>query len=187
MEEAFRLVFGPAPLAFPARVPFHTLRLGGAIITGIQLIILAVGLVVLLGTWFTLRRTRLGLFWRATSQDRPTAEAMGINTRGVIASIFIIGYSLAAVSGIMLGINYNTVYPTMGDIPAYKMLAIIVLGGLGNPIGTIAAAMLIGLVETFVVMYAGFVLPRDAIAFIVLIVVLLVRPQGLLPGLRGTR
>ena len=187
MEEAFRLVFGPAPLAFPARVPFHTLRLGGAIITGIQLIILTVGIVVLLGTWFTLRRTRLGLFWRATSQDRPTAEAMGINTRGVIASIFIIGYSLAAVSGIMLGINYNTVYPTMGDIPAYKMLAIIVLGGLGNPIGTIAAAMLIGLVETFVVMYAGFVLPRDAIAFIVLIVVLLVRPQGLLPGLRATR
>ena len=83
--------------------------------------------------------------------------------------------------------NYNTVYPTMGDIPAYKMLAIIVLGGLGNPIGTIAAAMLIGLVETFVVMSAGFVLPRDAIAFIVLIVVLLVRPQGLLPGLRATR
>ena len=112
---------------------------------------------------------------------------MGINTRGVIASIFIIGYSLAAVSGIMLGINYNTVYPTMGDIPAYKMLAIIVLGGLGNPIGTIAAAMLIGLVETFIVMYAGFILPRDAIAFIVLIVVLLVRPQGLLPGPRGTR
>ena len=58
MEEAFRLVFGPAPLAFPARVPFHTLRLGGAIITGIQLIILTVGIVVLLGTWFTLRRTR---------------------------------------------------------------------------------------------------------------------------------
>ena len=59
------------------------------------------------------------------------------------------------------------------------MLAIIVLGGLGNPIGTIAAAMLIGLVETFVVMYAGFVLPRDAIAFIVLIVILLVKPAGL--------
>ncbi len=187
MEEAFRLVFGPYPLAFPARVPLHTLRLGGAVITGAQLLILIIGCVVLTGTWFTLRRTRLGLFWRATSQDGPTAEAMGINTRAVIASIFVIGYSLAAVSGIMLGINYNTVYPTMGDIPAYKMLAIIVLGGLGNPLGTIAAAMLIGLVETFVVMYAGFVLPRDAIAFIVLIAILLVRPQGLLPGPRGTR
>jgi len=187
MEEAFRLVFGPSPLSFPARVPLPTLRLGGAVITGIHLLILIFGLVVIFGTWLTLRGPSSGVSWRATSQDRPTAEAMGINTRGVIASIFIIGYSLAAVSGIMLGINYNTVYPTMGDIPAYKMLAIIVLGGLGNPIGTIAAAMLIGLVETFIVMYAGFVLPRDAIAFIVLIVVLLVRPQGLLPGPRGTR
>jgi len=187
MEEVFRLVFGPYPLAFPAKIPLPTLRFGGAVITGVHLLILIIGLVVLVGTWFTLRRTRLGLFWRATSQDRQTAEAMGINTRGVIAAIFIIGYALAAVSGIMLGINYNTVYPTMGDIPAYKMLAIIVLGGLGNPIGTIAAAMLIGLVETFVVMYAGFVLPRDAIAFIVLIIILLVRPQGLLPGPRTTK
>jgi len=129
-----------------------------------------------------LRRTRLGLLWRATSQDTETASAMGVNTGLIIATIFLIGYALAAISGVLLGINYNTVYPTMGDIPAYKMLAIIVLGGLGNPLGTILAAMLIGLVETFVVAYLGFVLPRDAIAFIVLIVILLVRPQGLLPG-----
>jgi branched-chain amino acid transport system permease protein len=112
---------------------------------------------------------------------------MGIDTGGVIAAVFAIGYALAAVSGVLLGINYNTVYPTMGDIPAYKMLAIIVLGGLGNPLGTIAAAMLIGLVETFVVSYAGFVLPRDAIAFIVLIIILLARPQGLLGKAKASR
>lgn len=180
MEEAFRLVFGPYPFAFPAKLGVPTLRFGYTVITGAHIVILVVGLLVLGLTWFALRHTRLGLYWRATSQDMATAEAMGINTRGVVAAIFVIGYALAAVSGILLGINYNTVYPTMGDIPAYKMLAIIVLGGLGNPIGTIAAAMLIGLVETFVVMYAGYVLPRDAIAFIVLIVILLARPQGLL-------
>ena len=182
MEEVFRLVFGPYPRAFPARVPLPTLHVGGAVVTGVQLLILIVGFVTLAGTWFTLRHTRLGLLWRATSQDAPIAQAMGVNTRRVISSIFVIGYALAAVSGILLSINYNTVTPTMGDIPAYKMLAIIVLGGLGNPLGTIAAALLIGLVETFVVAYAGFVLPRDAIAFIALIVILLLRPQGLLPA-----
>lgn len=182
MEEVFRLVFGPYPLDFPAPVPLPTVHVGGAVVTGVQLLILIVGVAVLVGTWYALRRTRLGLLWRATSQDTETASAMGVNTGLVIATIFLIGYALAAISGVLLGVNYNTVYPTMGDIPAYKMLAIIVLGGLGNPLGTILAAMLIGLVETFVVAYVGFVLPRDAIAFIVLIVILLVRPQGLLPG-----
>jgi Branched-chain amino acid ABC-type transport system, permease components len=182
MEEVFRLVFGPYPLDFPATVPLPTVHVGGAVVTGVQLLILIVGVAVLVGTWYSLRRTRLGLLWRATSQDTETASAMGVNTGLIIATIFLIGYALAAISGVLLGINYSTVYPTMGDIPAYKMLAIIVLGGLGNPLGTILAAMLIGLVETFVVAYLGFVLPRDAIAFIVLIVILLVRPQGLLPG-----
>ena len=182
MEEVFRLVFGPYPLDFPAKVPLPTVHIGGAVVTGVELVILIVGVVVLAATWFTLRHTRLGLAWRATSQDRETASSMGINTGLVIAMIFVIGYALAAASGVLLGVNYNTVYPTMGDIPAYKMLAIIVLGGLGNPLGTIAAAMLIGLVETFVVAYVGYVLPRDAVAFIVLIVILLVRPQGLLPA-----
>lgn len=182
MEEVFRLVFGPYPKDFPADVPLPTVRIGGAVVSGVQLLILIVGVVVLVGTWFVLRHTRLGLVWRATSQERSTAEAMGVNTSRVIATIFIIGYALAAVAGILLGVNYNTVTPTMGDIPAYKMLAIIVLGGLGNPLGTIVASMLIGLTETFVVAYAGFVLPREAIAFILLIVILLVRPQGLLPA-----
>ena len=184
MEEVFRLVFGPYPLDFPASVGLPTVRIAGTIVTGVQLLILIIGMAVLLATWYVLRHTRLGLLWRSTSQDRATAAAMGVNTGSVIAGIFAIGYALAAVSGVLLAVNYNTIYPTMGDIPAYKMLAIIVLGGLGNPLGTIAAAMLIGLVETFVVAYFGFVLPRDAIAFIVLIIVLLARPQGLLPGER---
>jgi len=151
-------------------------------VTGVQTLILLIGVTVFPATWWLLRRTSLGLAWRATSQDRETAQAMGINIGRVIASIFVIGYALAAVGGVLLGVTYNTVYPTMGDIPAYKMLAIIVLGGLGNPLGTILAAMLIGLVETFVVAYFGFVLPRDAIAFIALILILLLRPRGLMPG-----
>ncbi len=77
MEEVFRLVFGPYPLAFPAHVPLPTLHIGGAVVTGVELAILIVGVVVLVATWFTLRHTRLGLAWRATSQDRETASGHG--------------------------------------------------------------------------------------------------------------
>lgn len=181
-EEAFRLIFGPYNKPFPASVPLPSFSVAGTQVTGVQTLIVLVGLTVFPATWWLLRRTSLGLAWRATSQDRETAQAVGIDSGRVIASIFLIGYALAAVAGVLLGITYNSVYPTMGDIPAYKMLAIIVLGGLGNPLGTILAAMLIGLVETFVVAYFGFILPRDAIAFIALILILLVRPKGLLPG-----
>ncbi len=181
-EEVFRLVFGPYNQAFPATIPLPSLTIAGSRLTGVDLLIVIIGVTVFPATWWLLRRTSLGLAWRATSQDRETAQAIGINSGRVIASIFLIGYALAAVGGVLLGITYNSVYPTMGDVPAYKMLAIIVLGGLGNPLGTILAALLMGLVETFVVAYFGFVLPRDAIAFIALILILLVRPRGLLPG-----
>jgi branched-chain amino acid transport system permease protein len=181
-EEAFRLVFGPYNLAFPAAVPVPAFDVAGTRVSGVDGLIVLVGVVAFPATWWVLRRTSLGLAWRATSQDAETAQAVGINSGRVIGSIFLIGYALAAVGGVLLGITYNSVYPTMGDIPAYKMLAIIVLGGLGNPLGTIVAAMLLGLLETFVVAYFGFVLPRDAIAFIALIVILLIRPRGLLPG-----
>ncbi|MGO9177837.1 MAG: branched-chain amino acid ABC transporter permease [Candidatus Limnocylindrales bacterium] len=181
-EEAFRLVFGPYNQAFPAVIPLPTLELAGTRISGVETLSVLIGVTVFPATWLLLRRTRLGLVWRATSQDREIAQAVGINSGRVIASIFLLGYALAAIGGVLLGVTYNAVYPTMGDIPAYKMLAIIVLGGLGNPLGTVLAAMLLGLLETFVVAYFGFVLPRDAIAFIALILILLVRPQGLLPG-----
>ncbi|HEX6517795.1 MAG TPA: branched-chain amino acid ABC transporter permease [Nocardioidaceae bacterium] len=182
MQEVFRLVFGPYSRSFKASVGIPTVSVAGTKITGVELLILVIGALVLLSTWVVLRHTRLGLSWRATSQDAETAQAMGINTGAVIASVFVLGYALAAMAGVFLGIQYDTVTPTMGAIPAYKMLAIIVLGGLGSPIGTIAAAMLLGIVETLVAARFGFVLPRDTIAFIALILVLLVRPQGLVAG-----
>jgi branched-chain amino acid transport system permease protein len=182
MQEMFRLVFGPYSRSFKASVGIPTVSVAGTKITGVELLILVIGALVLLSTWVVLRHTRLGLSWRATSQDAETAQAMGINTGAVIASVFVLGYALAAMAGVFLGIQYDTVTPTMGAIPAYKMLAIIVLGGLGSPIGTIAAAMLLGIVETLVAARFGFVLPRDTIAFIALILVLLVRPQGLVAG-----
>lgn len=181
-EEVFRLVFGPYALAFPVTVGLPAFHLGGTYVSGVQLLILIIGLVTLVATWAFIRYTRIGLTWRAVAQDMQTAGAMGIRTSRVTAAVFVIGYGLAAVAGVLLAIDYNSIMPTMGEIPAYKVLAIIVLGGLGSPLGTIAASMLIGLAETLIAGYWGFVLPRDTIAFILLIGVLLLRPQGLIPG-----
>lgn len=181
-EELFRLLFGPYELTFPASFGIGNVTVGGTLVTGVELLIVIVGLAVLVATWGFIRYTRLGLTWRAVAQDRETAAAMGIRTGTVTAVVFAIGYGLAAIAGVLLAINYNSITPTMGDIPAYKVLAIIVLGGLGSPLGTIAASLVIGLAETFVASYVGFVLPRDTIAFVLLILILLVRPKGLIPG-----
>lgn len=179
MQEVYRLIFGPYNRSFKADLGIPSVTIAGTKVTGVELAVLVIGALVLVGTWWVLRHTRLGLSWRATSQDAETARSMGINTSTVIGSVFILGYALAAMAGTFLAVQYDTVNPTMGAIPAYKMLAIIVLGGLGSPIGTICAAMLLGIVETLVAARFGFILPRDTIAFLALILVLLVRPQGL--------
>ncbi|MDI3298096.1 MAG: branched-chain amino acid ABC transporter permease [Bacillota bacterium] len=179
LEEAYRLLFGPYILKLPARIPLPTVRIAGTVVSGVQLLVLMVAVAAFAGIALLLDRTRTGLAWRATAQDRETAEAMGIDVGAVTGRIFLLGYALAAAAGVLVAIHYNAVSPTMGDMPAYKMLAIIVLGGLGSPFGTVAASLLIGLVETFVAAYVGFLLPRDAIAFAALILILLLRPQGL--------
>jgi branched-chain amino acid transport system permease protein len=182
-DEVFRLVFGPLQQSVGATVPIPTVRIAGAVVTGVDMLILVSGLGLLVGTWLVLSRTRYGVLWRAVAQDRDIAATIGINSKRVIGMVFVIGYALSAFAGVLLSLKYDAVLPTMGDIPAYKMLAIIILGGLGSPLGTIAAAILVGLVETVVVSRFGFVIPRDAIAFAALVVVLLVRPQGLIPSM----
>ncbi len=179
MEDLFRLIAGPWTLTFPARLPFQRLALGGVIVTGSQLTILATAAVLFLLLWLVLNKTKIGLGWQATAQDTETSMAMGINTRAVLAFAFGMGYAFSAIAGILVAVHHNAVFPTMGDIPSYKMLAIVVLGGLGNPLGAILASMLIGLLEAFVGGYVGSSIPTDALAFMALIVILLVRPQGL--------
>ncbi len=80
----------------------------------------------------------------------------------------------------MVGILYNSITPALGEVPSYKMLAIIVLGGLGNPVGTVLAGLIIGFTEVFVSAYTNLPIPKDAIAFVVLIVMLLIKPEGLM-------
>ena len=135
---------------------------------------------VLLLLWFVTTRTELGLAMRAAAQDIAVADAMGIDSHFIVSVTFVIGSAVAALAGMLVGIYYNQVYPTMGAIPAYKTLALIVVGGLGSVPGAVAAALLLGMAETLLIGFANIPLPRDALAFIAMIVVLMWRPQGLL-------
>ena len=175
-----RLVAGPTTKNFRVKLPFGELRLGKVAVNPEWILIVLMTLALLALLWFVLNRTRLGLAWRAAAGDQETAEAMGVDIGKVMALSYFIGYGFAASAGMMIGILYSSVYPAMGDVPSYKMLAIIVLGGLGNPVGTIVAGLVIGLSETLISAYVGSLFPRDAVAFIVLIAILLFKPTGLI-------
>jgi branched-chain amino acid transport system permease protein len=180
IEEVCRLIAGPYILTFPANLPFPEFSLGGVTISSPLTAVYVTTVVVLAGLWFFTTRTELGLAMRATSQDRDIASSLGINSHLIVSLVFVIGSSIAAVAGILVGIYYNQIYPTMGTVPAYKTLALIVVGGLGSVPGAVLAALLLGVAETLLIGYANIPLPRDALAFIAMIAVLLWRPQGLL-------
>jgi branched-chain amino acid transport system permease protein len=135
---------------------------------------------VLLLLWFITTRTELGLAMRAASQDIPIADAMGIDSHAIVSLTFVMGSAIAGAAGILVGIHYNQVYPTMGTVPAYKTLALIVVGGLGSVPGAVVASLLLGVAETLLIGYADIPLPRDALAFIAMIGVLMWRSEGLL-------
>lgn len=180
VEELCRLVAGPQILTFPARLPFPEFQVGGVTVSSTITAVYGITAAVLVLLWFITTRTRLGLAMRAAAQDMPIADALGIDSHLVVTLTFVIGSAVAALAGILVGIYYNQVYPTMGAIPAYKTLALIVVGGLGSVPGAVAAAMLLGMAETLLIGFADIPLPRDALAFIAMIIVLMWRPQGLL-------
>ena len=124
-------------------------------------------------------RTRLGLGWRATVTDPAMAASFGVDPVRVRYMNFIIGSALGAVAGVLIALLNNYVEPGMGATLSYKGLAIIVLGGLGNVRGTLIASLLLGVVENLGSIYLTTVLDRDAIGFLFLIIVLMIRPQGL--------
>jgi branched-chain amino acid transport system permease protein len=180
IEELCRLVAGPQILTFPARIPLPEITLGTVRIPSALTAVYGVTALVLTGLWYLTTRTELGLAMRATSQDLSIADAMGINSHLIVSITFVIGSAIAAIAGILVGIYYNQVYPTMGTVPAYKTLALIVVGGLGSVPGAVIAALLLGVAETLLIGYAEIPLPRDALAFIAMIAVLMWRSEGLM-------
>lgn len=182
LEELCRLVAGADLRTFPPQLhlPFPSLTVGGVTISPALLAVYTVTAVVLIVLWFVTTKTEFGLAMRAASQDMEVASSLGVNSHWVVSATFVIGSAIAAVAGILVGIYYNQVYPTMGAVPAYKCLALIVVGGMGSVPGAVLASLLLGLGETLLIGFANIPMPRDALAFIAMIVVLLWRPEGLL-------
>ena len=152
--------------------------LGGIVINGQQMLILGITAVLMVILTYIVQRTKTGKAMRAASFDTETAELMGINSDRIISITFGIGSALAAVAGVLVGIYYNSIDPLMGIMPGLKAFVAAVLGGIGILPGAVVGGLILGVVEAFV---SGFISStfRDAAAFAILILVLLVRPTGI--------
>ena len=179
MEDTFRNVFGPYTHAFPTTAPNPGLQAGPLSLTPPQLLILLTGAVLLVGLSFLIGRTALGLQMRAVAADRETAASMGIDVPRIVSLNFLLGSALAGLAGVLVALNFNAVYPTMGAIPGMKAFAVVVTGGLGSLPGAVVASLFLGVAESVIEGFFDLPIGRDAAAFVLLIAVLLLRPQGL--------
>ena len=180
LEYSGQLAFGAAPKKFPDLIPAYPLtHLGGLSINSNQIIVLGVTLLLLLALRFITLKTKIGTAMRALSFNPEAAALMGINTDVVISFTFALGSALAAAAGILYAVSYPAIDPLMGILPGLKAFVAAVLGGIGNIPGAALGGLLLGTVETFV-NGSQWSTYKDAIAFAILIVILLFRPAGLL-------
>ncbi len=157
--------------------PIH---IGGVVITPHQILILVVSAVMMLALKLFVDKSKMGKAMRATSLDQDTAKLMGINSDRVISLTFALGSALAAIGGMLIALDYK-VYPTLGTMTGLKAFVAAVVGGIGNISGAMVGGIILGLLETFGV--AVFGIPqgyKDTIAFAILIIILLFKPEGLL-------
>ena len=172
-------VFGAAPKSFPTLIPACPIKLGNLSLNSNQLVVLAVTLILLFALRFIVLKTRIGMAMRALAFNPEAAALMGINTDVVISFTFGLGSALAGAAGILFAVNYPAIDPLMGILPGLKAFVAAVLGGIGNLPGAALGGIIIGVTETLVAGYISSTY-RDAIAFGILILILLVKPSGLL-------
>lgn len=176
-------VFGANPKAFPRLFPETQLHFAGLTVSSNQVIVLLVTVILLGALHYVVNYTRTGTAMRALSYNATAASLVGINNDRVISFTFALGSALAGAGGILYAMNYPSIDPLMGTLPGLKAFVAAVLGGIGNLPGAALGGLLIGLVETFVSGTRASTF-RDAIAFAILILILLFRPAGLLGRLR---
>ena len=181
------IIWKPNYKPYPNLLPSAPFNVGGAVITTTQILILALTAVSLAVLMYVVNRTRLGRAMRATAENPRVAALMGVKPDLVISATFIIGAILAAIAGVMWAANYGTVQHTMGFLPGLKAFTAAVFGGIGNLAGAVVGGILLGLIESIGAGYIGALTGgvlgshySDIFAFIVLIVVLTLRPSGLL-------
>lgn len=179
LDHLILIVFGPDTRAFPSPFPVRMVEVAGAQISTLELTITGIALLLLAALQAMLKRTRLGLAMRAIAQDSRVAGLMGIDTDRVVALAFGVGAGVGGVGGVLTGIYYNSVDISMGYSAGLKGFSAMVIGGMGSLPGAILGGFLLGTAETAAtaVFWSGY---RDIVAFSLLILVLIVRPSGLL-------
>jgi branched-chain amino acid transport system permease protein len=179
LENLMVLIVGASPRSFPQSIPVDIYNIGGLILTNRQIIILLISILLMILLQFIVMRTKIGKAMRAVSQDKEMALMLGINIDSVIAFTFALGSALAAAGGVLVGLYFNKIEPYMGVMPGLKAFVAAVLGGIGIIPGAMLGGFILGIAEILVSAFISSTV-RDAVAFIILIIILLVRPSGLL-------
>lgn len=173
------LIFKPNPIAFKSIINVNSIRIGDITISGISLVTFIITFICMIALTYFINKTKTGAAMKAVSEDKAAAELMGINVNRTISITFAIGSGLAAVAGILFVCQYQSIQPTLGALPGIKAFVAAVLGGIGSIPGAMIGGLVLGLIESISKAYISSQL-SDAIVFGVLVVVLLVKPSGLL-------
>ncbi|KRB73499.1 MULTISPECIES: branched-chain amino acid ABC transporter permease [Oxalobacteraceae] len=181
------MIWGRSPIPFPQVMPAESFNVGGALISQTQVMLLVLAAAAMTGLVLLVERTRMGRAMRATAENPRVAGLMGVDSNKVIVMTFAIGAALAAVAGVMWGANYSSAQFAMGFVPGLKAFSAAVLGGIGNIYGAMVGGILLGLIESLGAGYIGDLTGgflgshyQDIFAFIVLIIVLTLRPSGIM-------
>lgn len=179
LQNGMIYLFGPEKQSFPQAIAYKKYEIGFLQISNIQVLILVVSLVLMLALQLIVKKTKMGKAMRAVSVDADAAQLMGINVNRTISFTFALGSALAAAAGMLIGLYYNSIDPMMGVVPGLKSFVAAVLGGIGIIPGAALGGFVIGLLET-VTIALGFSNYKDAVVYALLIVILLIRPAGIL-------
>ena len=181
LQNAAQLIWGAAPKNFTSVVTMKPIMLfdGALVITGEAILTVVVSALVMIGLTLFTNKTRTGKAMRAVSEDRDAAQLMGINVNRTISTTFAIGAALAAIAGVLLCSTVPTLQPTTGSMPGIRAFTAAVFGGIGSMPGAMLGGILLGIIETLSKKYISTDF-SDAIVFAVLIVILLLKPAGLL-------
>jgi len=181
------MIWGRSPIPFPQVMPSEPFNIMGALISPTQVMLLVLATAAMIGLVLLVERTRMGRAMRATAENPRVAGLMGVDSNKVIVMTFAIGAALAAVAGVMWGANYSSAQFAMGFIPGLKAFSAAVLGGIGNIYGAMVGGILLGLIEALGAGYIGDLTGgflgshyQDIFAFVVLIIVLTLRPSGIM-------
>ncbi len=181
------MIWGRSPISFPQVLSSDPIAIGGAVISPTQATLLVMATLAMFGLVLLVEKTKLGRAMRATAENPRVAGLMGVDTNKVIIATFAIGAALAAIAGVMWGANYSSAQFAMGFVPGLKAFSAAVLGGIGNIYGAMVGGIILGLIESFGAGYIGDLTDgmfgsnyQDIFAFIVLIIVLTVRPSGIM-------